>query len=249
MLPAIKSEYKKLFTVRSTYFLLGGVVAMVIFYSFYIIGWKASAEDLRNADALTSNISGALTSLPPILGAIVAILLMTHEYRYNTILHTLTASNSRTKVLIAKFLVVSVFALIFTAVVAVLTTTFMYLGIKAHGNMLVAQHIYYHEYVWHALFYGWGYITSALLLAALIRNQIGAIVALFAIPTLEQLLILLLKKNSVYLPYVSLNQVIGQGADSRIGTIAPGKAALVFGTYLVVGWIVAWYLFVKRDAN
>jgi hypothetical protein len=32
-------------------------------------------------------------------------------------------------------------------------------------------------------------------------------------------------------------------------TITPFHAALVFLTYLVVGWIVAWVLFLRRDAN
>jgi hypothetical protein len=32
-------------------------------------------------------------------------------------------------------------------------------------------------------------------------------------------------------------------------TFGAGKAALVFSIYLVIGWIIAWYLFLRRDAN
>lgn len=248
MIPALKSEFRKLLTVRSTYFIVGGVAAFSIFYAFYIVGWRSATVNLHDPNAVTSNIIGALTSLPLIIAAMVAILLITHEYRYNTILHTLTSSNSRTKVLAAKFLVISVFALLFTAGEAILIVIFMYLGIMAHGHTLVAQHIYYRDFVWRALYYGWAYIIAALLLGTLIRNQIGAIVSIFAIPIAEQLLSLLLKTSSKYMPYISLGQVLGQG-DKRVGTLSPGKGAAVFGIYLIVGWIVAWVLFVKRDAN
>jgi ABC-2 type transport system permease protein len=249
MVPALKSEFRKLFTVRSTYIMLGVSTLLIIFYAFYIVGWRATTKDLHDPSLYSTNIVGALSSLPVLFGAIIAMLLMTHEYRYNTIMHTLTSSNSRSKVLGAKFLTISVFALVLTAVVAVLTPVIVYLGVHAHGNTLVAQSIDYHSLVWRILFYGWGYIVLALLLAALIRNQIGAIVSLFAIPTAEQLLALLLKKNSVYLPFSSLNQVLAAPTDRRIGHLSPGKAALVFGTYLAIGWLVTWVLFLRRDAN
>jgi hypothetical protein len=32
-------------------------------------------------------------------------------------------------------------------------------------------------------------------------------------------------------------------------TWSPGKAAAIFMGYLLVGWVVAWYLFLRRDAN
>ncbi len=249
MIPAIKSEFRKLLTVRTTYFIVGGVSALVIFFAFYIVGWRAAEQKiLDDPTVVTSNVTGILTSLPLLIGAVVAILLMTHEYRYNTILHTMTATNNRLKVLAAKFLVTSVYALLFTAVVTLLTILFMYLGIAANHHTLVAQQIHYRDFVWHVLFYGWAYIISALLLAALLRNQIAAIVSIFAIPIAEQLFGLLLKTNSVYMPYMSLGQVLG-GSDITHGSLSPARGAVVFGMYLLIGWVVACILFVKRDAN
>jgi hypothetical protein len=94
---------------------------------------------------------------------------------------------------------------------------------------------------------------AGLLLALLTRNQVASIVALFVVPDLaEQLLGLLLKHNTVYLPFSSLNQVINTGGDRNMATssnLSPAKAAGVYCIYLAVGWFVAWLLFIKRDAN
>jgi ABC-2 type transport system permease protein len=247
MIAALKAEFRKLLTVRSTYVLTGVALLFVIFFSFYIEGYHLAGKDLLNPHLYTDDVAGALTSLPLIFGAIIAILLMTHEYRYNTIMHTLTLSNSRSKVLAAKFIVISVFALLLTATIAALAPAMSSLGVHLHGTTLAPQVINYHSIIWRALFEGWGYIMAALLLAVLIRSQIGAIVSIFAIPTFEQVLSLLLKHNSVYLPYISLNAVL-QSPESRIGGITYGRAAVVFSVYLVVGWIVGWILFLRRDA-
>ena len=248
MIAALKAEFRKLLTVRSTYILVGVAILFILFYAGYIEGYHLAGKDLLNPHLYNDDIVGALTSLPMIFGAIVAILLMTHEYRYNTIMHTLTASNSRSKVLAAKFIVITVFALAMTAVIGALSPLVSALGIHLHGSTLVPQELHLSSIVWRSLFNGWAYIMTALLLAALIRNQIGAIVSLFAIPTLEQVLSLLLKHDSVYLPFIALNAVLSN-PEPRIGTITYGRAAGVVTIYLVVGWIIAWVLFLRRDAN
>jgi ABC-2 type transport system permease protein len=247
MLAALKAEFRKLFTVRSTYILTGLAILFVIFFAFYIEGYHLSGKDLQNPNLYKEDVVGALTSLPTVFGAIVAILLMTHEYRYTTIMYTLTSSNSRTKTLTAKFIAVSVYALVFTAVVGVLAPAMSYLGVHMHGSTLVPQTIDYHSIIWRGIFSGWSYIMAALALAVLIRNQIGAIVSLFAIPIAEQVLSLLLKNNSVYLPFTAQGVVLNPAPHGS--TITHGSAAVVFSVYLVVAWIVAWVLFLKRDAN
>lgn len=247
MLPTLKAEFKKLLTVRSTYFITLIVIVFVIFIAFYVTGWRLTAQDLRDPMQLASDVTGALNVM--VFGAVVAILLMTHEYRYNTITYTLTSSNSRSKVLWSKFIVVSVYTLIFAAVVAVLSPIMTYLGVHAAGHTLVPQTLHYANLAWRSLFYGWAYGMAGLILAVLLRNQIAAIVGLFVIHgVVEQLLSLLLKHNTVYLPFSSLDQVIGN-TDPRIGNISPGRAALVFTAYVVVGWAVGWYLFLRRDAT
>jgi len=250
MINTLKAEFKKLLTVRSTYIITLLVTLLVIFVAFYIEGWRLDSAALRDPTQLASDVTNALNI--SVFGAIVAILLMSHEYRYNTIMHTLTNSNSRSKVLLSKFLVVSAYALFLAVLIGVLSPVMAYLGVHLHGHALVPQSLHYGDLIWRSLFYSWGYGMAGLLLALLTRNQVASIVALFLIPDLgEPLLGLLLKHNTVYLPFSSLNQVVRTGdmGNPNNGTLTPGKAALVYGIYLVVGWLAAWILFLRRDAS
>lgn len=251
MIQAIKTEFRKLLTVRSTYVFTLLVIVAVMLIAFFLEGWNLNPSELRDPGQLASDVTGALTL--SIFGAVVAILLVTHEYRYNTIMYTLTSSNSRSKVLLSKFVVISWYALFLSAIIAVLSPVMSYLGIHAHGHMLSPQTLHYFSLAWRSLFYGWGYAMAGLLLAFLTRNQVASIVSLFAIPTIvEQLLgFLLLKHNAVYMPFAALDQVIGNGPSSgpTSSNLSAGKAALVYCVYLLVGGIVAYILFMKRDAN
>ena len=248
MIGAIRAEFRKLLSIRSTYILIGVAVAFVVLYAFFIEGYKLTGGDLHNPHLVTNDVTSALGSLPMIFGAIIAVLLMTHEYRYNTIMYTLVSSRSRSKVLFAKIVAVTIFGLLFTVLIGVLTPVLSYAGVALHGHTLIAQVIDYKSLVWRSLFGGWTFITTGLLLATLIRSQIGAIVSLFAIPIFEQILGLLLKHNTVYLPFTAQGAILTSPRPEQ-GTITYAHAALVFSIYLIVGWIVAWILFLKRDAN
>lgn len=247
MIAAFKSELYKLLTIRSTYIISLIGVAILGLFVFYGMGIKASPEALQHPTYLMENILSSVQNLS-IFATLIAILMMTHEYRYNTITYTLTTSNSRTKVLLAKMGVLSLFALVFAAVVAVLGGLFVLLGVHLGGHELVSQTVYYQEIVWRSLAHVWGYVMLGLMLATLIRSQVGTIVALFILPTIEQLLsVWLLKDSSSLLPFNTLNTIIsGHSGTPDVSTV---EAAKLFLLYLVGGWLVTWVLFKKRDAN
>ena len=249
MITTMKAEFRKLLTVRSTYFMTALAAGLIIFVAFYLTGWRLTPDALHDPNQLASDVTGALNVT--IFGAIVGVLLMTHEYRYNTIMYTLTSSNSRTKVLLSKIVVISVYGVVLALIVGLLSPTMSYLGVHLHGHTLVPQTLHYGDLLWRSVFYGWGYAMAGLLLAALTRNQVASIVSLFILPSLaESLLSLLLKHNSIYLPFAALSQVIGtSGHNLGGGALTPGRGALVFSAYLVVGWIVALILFLRREAN
>jgi ABC-2 type transport system permease protein len=253
MYSSLKSELRKLLTVRSTYVILGLALLALLFFAFYLNGLKATPDALASSNYLVSQATQAMHALAGML-ALVGLLLMTHEYRYNTIMYTLTTSNSRLRTLLAKFITVTCFALVTTLLVTILSPALAYLGIHLAGHQLGHQVLPVKELLWHCLYFGWGFAMLALLLAALIRNQVGAIVAFFLIPgPVEALLGLLLKQRAVYLPASALGQVLAnptmeQGGPGG-GHLSPARGALVFGAYVVVGWIVAGILFLKRDAN
>lgn len=244
MIPAIKAEFRKLLTVRSTLFIFLIGLALVALFAGFIEGFRGTPLELMNPQKLMSEVTGA-SSVVGILAAITALLLWTHEYRHLTIVYTLTSSNSRNKVLLAKVIVVTVYSLLFTAVLTGISPLLTLLGVHLHGHSLAPQTFYYWDIAWRTLFYGWAYGVLGLMLAGLIRNQIGAIVVLFIVPSMvEGILTLLLKSNAIYLPFTALGSVVNQNPD-----LSYAKAAGIFMIYLVVGWIVTWVLFLRRDAN
>ena len=69
--------------------LIGGLL------NVYAKGYR-SANDLASPNRVES-ISLLSVSFVSILTGIVALLMVTHQYRHNTIMYTLTSSNSRTR--------------------------------------------------------------------------------------------------------------------------------------------------------
>lgn len=249
MMTEIKAEFKKLFTIRSTYIIWALMLALVIFFGFYVGGWHTDKMDLLDPHRLF-RIAQQSISFLSIFTALMAVLLVTHEFRYNTIFYSLTLSNSRHKVIAAKVIVITVIALVVTAIIGVASPWLANLGIHANHLKLVHQQFYYSALAWRGLVYGWGYAMAGLVIAFLIRNQIGAIVVLFIVPdTVEGLLSILLKNNTDYLPFSALHTMLGAGMNVSNSSLSPIGAMYVFLGYLAFSGAIAWYLFIKRDAN
>jgi ABC-2 type transport system permease protein len=249
MTKEIKAEFKKVFTVRSTYAIFGVMLFLLVLLGFYASGWHSDKSDLMDPLRIYGVGQQAINGLA-IFPALIGLLLFTHEFRYNTISYSLTSSNSRSKVLFAKIIVISVIALVSTAIVGASAPLLAKLGLNVHHLHLVHQHFYYGSLVWKGLMFGWGMAMAGLVIAALIRNQIGALITLFVVPeTVEGLLSIWLKKNTVYLPFSALHQMIGAGQDVNGATLSPLHAMYVFLAYLVIAWAIAWVLFIRRDAS
>jgi ABC-2 type transport system permease protein len=263
MMPTLRAEFKKIFTTRSTYILSLAFLALGGFLAFYIQGFKNSADVQSMAPTAHLFVAGTITQVSNVIsvaGALIALLLLAHEYRYNTIVYTLTASNSRSKVLASKILAILGYVFVYSLVGTIILLGLIWAGVSASGHTLPHQDINYLAYLAKSVFLCEAYAMAGLLFIALIRNQVGAIVALLIFPnTIEGLLSLLLKKNSIYMPFTALQQVVqppvvngikaAHVRDNVTGYLSAPKGALVFLAYLVVGWIVAWYLFLRRDAT
>lgn len=240
MIALLRAECRKLFTVRSTYVISILALLLIGFLAFYVEGFRALNSGPNWLMGLISNVSTTIS----IFIAIAAILLMGHEYRYNTIMYTLTSANSRTKVVWAKVITVVWYAVGFTLIAWVLAALAYWLGttMSPVPNLFVAPEFLWSE-IWQSLFFVVAYALMALFLIFVFRHVVGAIAALFILPTVEVLLTPLLKGNAKYLPFGTLEQV-------HTGAIwSPATAAFLFTTYLIGAWLIAWYLFVRRDAN
>lgn len=254
MLAAIKSEFRKLLSVRSTYVVtILGFLLIGFLLDFYAQGYRAT-DDI-NSPQFLENVSLISVTFMSIFVGIVCLLIITHEYRYNTIMYTLTSSNSRTKTLLAKGLVVACYAVIVGGLMAVAGPLLAYLGVIAQGADLAPQTINFWDILWRCLFYSFGNAIAAFIIAFIIRNQIGAIATFFVIiSTVEELLALILRENSKYLPFRTLNEVVNFSAQTgevvrNPGALSIGENALVFSLYMVVGLVAAWVLFLRRDAT
>lgn len=246
MLATIKAEFRKLLTIRSTYAITILSLLLIAFIAFWGMGWHGG--DFLGPTRFQSAALN-LISVMGIFSGIVAILLVTHEYRYNTISYTLTASNSRLKVMLAKMLVLSVYAVIATALVIAIGMAGLALGAHMNHVKITPQNFDVYSVAWRSVVYMITSVLAGLVFGFLSRSVVFAIVAYFAFPsTVEPLLHNLVKVSSNYLPFMAQNQIISSATDIP-GMYSPLASLGVFCAYLGAAWIVATVLFVKRDAN
>jgi ABC-2 type transport system permease protein len=244
MLAAIRSEFRKLLTVRSTYAISGIAILLTGFIAFYGMGfhsWPGDQPPTQLQDQVMNIIS-----IYQIFAAIVAILLIAHEYRYNTIMYTLTISNRRLKVLFAKMLVITIYGAVITLIALGTAFPEIMLGVKASGHHLGVQHVALLSVIWRSLVFTISGALTGLVFGFLSRSVVFAIVAFFVLPTtIEPLLHGLLNISNNYLPFASQSQILTTGP----GTNSPLASAGVFLAYLAGAWIIATVLFMRRDAN
>jgi ABC-2 type transport system permease protein len=251
MIPLLKSEARKLLTVRSTYIasILG--LLIIIFFAFWIEGYKGvsgSPAALLQKTALNEIIINS--SLTSVIISIIAILFIGHEYRHNMIMYTLTAANSRLKVLIAKSVVVATYSAIYTLIGVGIAVASYYAGLALRDATLPAQDLDAVGRVLQLTFYGVAYGLIGLLLGTALRNIVGAIAFIFIVPgTVESLLALLLKDNAMYLPFTALERFVGSGMLPNGADLTYGKAFVISIGYLALGWALTAFFFARRDAN
>lgn len=246
MIAALYAEFRKFLTVRSTYIvsILGLVLAG--FIAFWGIGYKGSPDLLQQPDAL-QRASMDVVSVIGVFVGILAILLICHEYRYNTISYTLTTSNSRLRILLAKLITTGAYALIMTFVAIAIGIGLVTLGANMAGHSLGSQTIDFYSLIWKTVAYMIGSAWFGLVLGFLSRSLVFAIVAYFLIPTLEPLLNNLLKISNNYLPTAAQNQILQTASAPDI--FSPLASLGVFSIYLAAGFLASAFLFVKRDAS
>lgn len=247
MIATLKSEFRKLFTVRSTYAIFIISLLIVALFAGYGDGFRATVEGLRRPDALMTESFNAIV-FGGLLLAFVGLLLVGHEYRYNTIMYALTDSNRRYKVLLSKFLAVSTFAVVTSLILAFFSPLCTLIGAHLHGVHVAPQHFDYWSVIWRCAFVGWGYAIYAFILSFIMRNQVGSIVTFLMIPLIgESIISHIFTKSAQYVPFGML-QAVATPQDLGNHTTS-SHAVIVALTYMAVGLLVGTVLFLKRDAN
>jgi ABC-2 type transport system permease protein len=252
MLGMVKAEFRKLLTIRSTYLILLITVALEVLVFWFASAYNLSPDSaklaLSDPHRLATRALAAVSLVSLLYAGIITVLNITHEYRYNTIMYTLSASKSRSRVLLAKLIMLSMYSVMCGAVFATLAVFMSKWGFAAHHYTLVHQTYDVPGLVWRVLFASWGLSMLAAVIAFIVRNQVGAIATLLILPTtIENLLGLWLHNNSVYLPFSLILNVLL--SDAPTANLSYPHAALIALAWIIGGGIVSWVLFLRRDAN
>jgi ABC-type transport system involved in multi-copper enzyme maturation permease subunit len=247
MIASLKAELRKLLTVRSTYVIILISLAIIALFAGYGDGYKATALNLRDPNWLAHESYSAII-FAGLIVALTGLLLFGHEYRYNGIMYTLTSSNNRLKSLLAKGLITTLFAVVVSVVFTFFSPLCSIIGVHIAGHTFGPQTFAVWQVLWHCMFVGWGYAMYAFVLVAIIRSQVGSIVAFLLIPLIgENILANVFRGIAKYLPFMSLQGVTPTGPTQVIASLHHN--VYVSLTYIVVGLLVSSVLFLRRDAN
>lgn len=260
MSDALRYEWTRLRTLRSTYWLtgLGLLITAAIAFIIAFVG----RNDAVNSQAVAFVLLGGgdFATFIPIFMAIIGILAVGHEYRYGLIQPTLTALPQRSTLLTAKIVVVATFTV---AVVVVSLLVNLAIGVIFWGDVPDLGSSPLNEVIP-------GYVVMVLLyailgiaLAQLFRGVPSAIVVLLVTPlVVEQVITGLsflpaldwLVPVVKFLPFTAGQRLIAtqpfetgpEGPDFEL--FDRWVSGGVFALWTAAVLAVAWYLFQTRDA-
>jgi ABC-type transport system involved in multi-copper enzyme maturation permease subunit len=269
MIDALRYEWVRLRTIRSTYWIIGIALGFQLAMSF-LIGALAG-DDAGGTDSFAILVTiGASTGFAPLFIAYVIGLMgvfsMGHEYRHGMIRATLTAVPQRWAVLAAKVLlivVVSAACALACVLIALLSATIFSIELPGWGEVLA---ISTGTTIFAILF-----SLSGLAYATITRNQTAAVALLLLVPTILEGIIksVILAIHAAsddptgkgggvwlikYLPYDSGGQMYTRRSLEDLLEIfgvvpfGPVGGGVVMGTFVALLLGVGSYLFLRRDA-
>lgn len=268
MSAALRYEWVRMRTLASTYW-MGGLAVLLTVVLATIMAATVSASSFSELDlaelttwVVTAGGSAAFT--PVLASAFVAVVGATtigHEYRYGTNKATLAAVPDRVAVLVAKMLVLLGWVLVVT-VATLLLNALVAATLMDNANFGAESLRPSLGYVAYCAGFG----LAGFGLAAIFRNQTGAIVAVLVWPyIIEPIVFTLLRalgrasatnweaianllpasagRRTMFDPYE-----IFADFDGATGTWGLGASAVVFWVGVLAVVVCGSVLFVKRDA-
>jgi ABC-2 type transport system permease protein len=249
-----RSEWTKLYSLRSTRYSLLATVVMTIGFGLIasaanVARWSSmSAADKAGFDPLSTSLLGVRFGVLAI--GVLGVLLITGEYSTGMIRSTMTAVPKRLPVLWAKSGVYALVAL-------VLTVPAVFIAFFVGQAILSGQHIqiaFSHPGVPRAVLGAAVYLTLvglfAMGLGAIMRNTAAGIATFAAIMFVIEPLISILPAsiaNSItpYLPGAAGESMMQIGHHAH--SLSPGAGLAVFCAYVAVTMAAAAILLVRRD--
>ncbi|PSL08370.1 hypothetical protein CLV30_101341 [Haloactinopolyspora alba] len=258
MTDALRFEWVRIRTLRSTYWLIA--LGLVITAGVALIIAIAQRDDAVDAQLATSVLTGGaeFATFIPIFMAIIGIFATGHEYRHGTIQPTLTAIPQRSRLLLAKIIVVAVTAVI---VVALSVLINLVIGMIFWGEAPTLESPFTDAVVGYFVLVVL-YAILGLALAQLFRGVPSALVVLLVTPLLVESLISglslvpaldWLQPALKFLPFSAGSRLLAtQPYDPQGGPefdyLDRWASGGVFAVFVAIILVIAWTLFKKRDA-
>ena len=252
MIDAVRFEWVRIRTVRSTYWLIAAALALNVAVAVSVS--YATRDEPVNPELAGAVVTGGgpLSPVPfaAVFLAVVGIFATGHEYRYGTVQPTLTTVSRRSILLAAKLVVLGLTAVVVTAV-SLLVNVFAALLVwgEVPGPMSQALPGYL------VLVLLWTVLGAAL--AQLFRGVPSALVVIMVVPLIvEQLVISLsfvpaldwLAPAIRFLPFTAGRQLVALSTSAEIQFLDRWVSGGVFAVFVAAVLTVAWTLFARRDA-
>jgi ABC-type transport system involved in multi-copper enzyme maturation permease subunit len=272
MTDALRYEWLRIRTIRSTYWLTGLAIAFAVLVSV-AVAW-AMRSSMGGADAPSQ---ADLAEVGPWLGtqfaragapyflayllAMIGILSWGHEYRHGMVRATLTALNSRVSVWVAKYLVALLWVALTVTVAFLLAVLVGWLFLSGKGVELWHERTF--EALGRAVVYTVLLTAMAMAFTGLVRNQTAALVLLFLWPlAIENIITLVfflvpgLREHSDvtrFLPFsaggrINSDSFFARGEEMFGQPLTWVGGLVVFGGICAVLMVLSQVLFSRRDA-
>jgi ABC-2 type transport system permease protein len=247
MKDALRTEWIKLHTARSNLVLLILSVAVPIAFTI-LVATTVGKSDVKESERFSLLLAGA--TIGYLLIGVLGVLIIGQEFRHSTIRVTFTAEPRRTRVMVAKALVLVVTGL----VVGVIATVFSY----AIGNAILTTRgldltlkgsIQLRAMAGSVVLYAL-YGIVGLGLGSIIRAAAGAITLLIVWPVIVESIIRgLLPKIGKWLPFNAGSQLTNTDATVKPSeALTPRAGGLWFLLFALVLFIIGTVLVARRDA-
>lgn len=247
MIAQLRAELRKMATTRTNVGLFLGMIALILFGVIAgAFGEEADLAQLINQRELVGNGSFAA-----VFAAMIGVMAMTSEFRHGTIRATFVFTPARGRVVSAKVLASLIVGIAFGALgagIALGTGTAM---IRARGydvlldsgdvrSLLVGGIVM--SALWAALGVGLG---------ALVRNQVAAIVGLFAwVFVVEILVFQYLPGLGRYAPGAAGTAMTGDIlGDSSVDLLSPPVGGLLLAAYAAAFVLASMVMIKRRDVT
>ena len=254
MMAALKYEWTRFWTVRSTYIMLGLALVLSAGLSFLIVQATQSASDPSQGGPPPGMIDWFTSfSAPMTFAAVLASVLgaqaIGQEYRFGLIRLTLTEFPNRISIFLAK----TVMVILAGALIALVSYLGSWIGLALHGHPTPPTGVTVPD----ATFFVRGiafvvlWALSSFALAGITRQTaIGIAVPIVSGLIVENILIGFFSEKATWLvehlPWSSASR--WAGSSDFVQGPSGWSALAVFGAWVAVFFIVELVLFMRRDA-